>query len=477
MGSRRLCVRSLLLLTNLSLSLAGATNNFYAIAHMTNTPIAVDYALESGANGIELDIQIDTATGELVEFRHGGMCDCACSFYTEMCPVLSKDADAQGVKVCEVATPWLVQMRHIATKSDLQLLYIDSKLTKDHSLNVQVAAGRNLVSAVAENILDNRTFQGDILISAGDDSFLFYIQSAIETAQKLPPHISHRIYFTIDATRVLGLRSFRGIDQNINIVKVALQLASLSMNTVYSNGLTACMTYFDYQQAIRQGVRAMSEGYVTNVFVWTADRQEKYREVYTMGARGIVTNDPLELVTWARNHKINFARAGDGTLKRSKEENDLASNKKGEGCECKYIQPVKAGSGGCIVTRLPPKGRACKCKYIGFWACTGSLVYCKDPQHPLCEDPEPGYEMCVLGGGDCEGYPTCDCNYVRKGLDPSGCVLSMTPKNGTACKCKYRGAWTCGGVRVACDLAEMRCRNPVMSKETCVLGGGDCGGY
>jgi hypothetical protein len=36
---------------------------FYNIAHMTNTPGSVDWALEKGANGVEIDLTFYKASG------------------------------------------------------------------------------------------------------------------------------------------------------------------------------------------------------------------------------------------------------------------------------------------------------------------------------------------------------------------------------------------------------------------------------
>ncbi|KZS16633.1 Uncharacterized protein APZ42_017240 [Daphnia magna] len=49
---------------------------------------------------------------------------------------------------------------------------------------------------------------------------------------------------------------------------------------------------------------------------------------------------------------------------------------------------------------------------------------------------------------------------------------------GMACKCVYRGFWTCEGRTIGCsDQNHHLCRNPNTSKEACHFGNGDCGGY
>ena len=67
----------------------------------------------------------------------------------------------------------------------------------------------------------------------------------------------------------------------------------------------------------------------------------------------------------------------------------------------------------------------------------------------------------------------CDCDY-----HPGGCSISFPARNGSACQCSYKGAWTCGGSEVPCsDPSDPRCAAPDFSLRSCLLGGGDCGGY
>ena len=49
---------------------------------------------------------------------------------------------------------------------------------------------------------------------------------------------------------------------------------------------------------------------------------------------------------------------------------------------------------------------------------------------------------------------------------------------GQACKCTYEGAWTCSGDNWPCSNPNSPlCATPDMSVASCILGGGDCGGY
>ena len=140
-----------------------------------------------------------------------------------------------------------------------------------------------------------------------------------------------------------------------------------------------------------------------------------------------------------------------------------------KGCDCNYHL------GGCSISKASPQNTACKCIYKEGWTCGGNVVRCIDENALACKSPNTNVESCIQGGGDCGGYGTkvCDCNY-KKG----GCVISTPPPPNTACKCIYRGAWTCRGEIGYCsNIESFYCKNPDKSVGTCKIGGGDCGGY
>ena len=66
----------------------------------------------------------------------------------------------------------------------------------------------------------------------------------------------------------------------------------------------------------------------------------------------------------------------------------------------------------------------------------------------------------------------CDCDYHS-----GGCTISRAASPGNACKCVYKGAWTCSGFEVGCNSRKPLCARPNKSRAACNLGNGDCGGY
>jgi hypothetical protein len=81
---------------------------FYAIAHMTNTAAAVDWALGQGANGVEMDLQFDAA-GKPTFFKHGGICDCTC--------IVGTDGIGKALtSVCAASTNAVDLLEHVSSK-------------------------------------------------------------------------------------------------------------------------------------------------------------------------------------------------------------------------------------------------------------------------------------------------------------------------------------------------------------------------
>ena len=67
----------------------------------------------------------------------------------------------------------------------------------------------------------------------------------------------------------------------------------------------------------------------------------------------------------------------------------------------------------------------------------------------------------------------CDCSY-----HPGGCTITTPAPVNHACHCTYKGFWTCGGSIVGCsDPSSRYCLRPDTTYGSCLLGGGDCGGY
>ena len=264
---------------------------FYAIAHMTNTPRAARWAVDEGANGVEIDIRFaEDGTPDTV--RHGGgvVCDCLCSFggARHVCSVLDGD--------CEASSPVSTMLATLATLP-LALVILDSKLTGDDASERQQAAGERIVAATETELFD-RGFAGHVIISAAKTDALPYLASAARAAQRSP--YAGRITFALDqmgktataATCTLGVLG---------------GLASSSR--AFGTGVSACAPG-DYGDAITTASAGEEAGVSSFTYVWTLDKEASMRRYIGLGARGILTNKPSKLVEVARELGLTLAAPG-----------------------------------------------------------------------------------------------------------------------------------------------------------------------
>ena len=68
----------------------------------------------------------------------------------------------------------------------------------------------------------------------------------------------------------------------------------------------------------------------------------------------------------------------------------------------------------------------------------------------------------------------CNCDHYK-----GGCKVATAASPMNACKCSYKGFWTCTGSVTSCASPYSKgCLHPASkSVEVCNQGGGDCGGY
>ena len=69
---------------------------------------------------------------------------------------------------------------------------------------------------------------------------------------------------------------------------------------------------------------------------------------------------------------------------------------------------------------------------------------------------------------------SCACKYILQTRD---CIITRAAsQSNSACKC-LRSLLKCTGLVVTCDSSNQYCNQPDTSKESCLQGGGNCGGY
>lgn len=69
----------------------------------------------------------------------------------------------------------------------------------------------------------------------------------------------------------------------------------------------------------------------------------------------------------------------------------------------------------------------------------------------------------------------CGCEHTS-----GGCIISYPAESGNACTCYFSGLFRCSGSESECpdsDSESFFCIYPDTSIDSCLLGGGNCGGY
>ena len=497
---------------------------FYAIAHMVNTEEIASWAISSGTNALEIDLQFNEKTGDVTNVHHGFPCDCTCymnMFGGSVC-------DFNGV--CSGVTPHQKVMSAIMNDKNIgnvALIYIDSKIVP-LSRKVLPSAGEKVVDMIEREFF-SKGFKGKVLIGTGHK---IYLDAVVDRATRSA--WMNQIYITYDM-----------FDTTVQAIKTMVKLEY--PNKIFSIGLTACSPN-QYYWDTTLGAVNKAKGLLSDVFAWTVDSQVSWEEYYIAGARGIITNFLHNMLTWVAKKGLKLAKPGE-----VKSINDMIiplhykSNEqrpildigtcdceyksggcriytpapKYSSCRCVYdgawqcsgqvvgcdsiktkecIEPDKSiiscvqgggdcggyhnkkiscdcgySMGGCSVYDPAPPGYACKCSFDEFWMCSGSITKCRDPHSKFCNKPDKSLFSCLQGKGDCGGYTdyTCECAYGS-----GGCVINKAAPNNTACQCSYRGAWICSGIITTCinDDAET-CKKPDMSISSCIEGSGECGAY
>ena len=270
-----------------------AKKPIFNIAHMVTTDKAVDWAVSKGANGLEMDMHFDKTTGVPKEFRHGGICDCACSaVITEhVCSILGTN--------CEVSAPLEPHLEHIATKLTVGMIIIDSKVDKD-SLGdaAQKTAGKGVVDLLVKHLFE-KGFRGFALVSAPESKYIAaYLKAAVDQANTTK--FKDRIYFGVDMDNGGGSGA---------ATTIAKLRALPTQKLIYGCGISSCIPG-EYFSEISAAAQAQDGGAVKQADVWSIDKESSMKKYIWLGARGILTNRPGVLAGVIRDLKIPLAQPG-----------------------------------------------------------------------------------------------------------------------------------------------------------------------
>lgn len=270
------------------------------LAHMTNNIESAQWAIEQGANGVELDLRFDM-NGNPVEFRHGGLCDCTCIIlndYTRREHVCGPLGGCEGNETASTLLQYLAQNH----QDTLAVIYIDSKV--DNGEVHLVNAGKNVVSLIDQFAFANG-YRGQVVIAAPSTSQLDYLRAARDALKD--SNYRDRYFFSID-----GEEGFFRLTLNefAKYERVMRQLIALSPNRVYSTGITSCAPRHYYDQIILSAHNQES-GVVGGTGIWTIDKEDQMNIYLGFGATAIMTNRPAAALAVIRGRGERLALPGE----------------------------------------------------------------------------------------------------------------------------------------------------------------------
>ena len=439
-----------------------ASEGFYTIAHMTNTISSVDWALGRGANGVEMDVQFNSTTGDVMRIQHGPPCGCTCVCPSpdwrkcelaagHVCAILYNDE--KGRDPCYASTDVNVMFKHIASRKEILFLNLDSKIDSTAmSPDIMGEAGKNIVKMANEYLFGNN-YSGIALVGIEYFGSLPYLKAAVAEAAMSP--YKGRIYFTIE-------------NERNRIVQVLEALHALpTSNVVYGTGLSPCVHGTPVKNStLELAIINKVQGVIGMSYLWTVDSILNLNNDLNY-VQGIITNYPGRLYTLLREKGMKLAE--QGSIIPATSSSEVITNKTGYSCNCTYRHT------GCSISQAPPRGLACKCVMSEFKTCSGKIIQCHDPGSQYCRIPDISVYSCLQGRGDCQGYEEAKCSC---GSNRRGCYISRPPPSNVGCKCIAMANRTCSGEVVICrDEDSLYCRHPDQSIRTCVQGGGNCNGY
>jgi hypothetical protein len=262
---------------------------FRAIAHMTNTIKAVEWAIGHGANALEMDFDYGTTSFLVYRLWHGGFCDCSCHTWFHAADHVC------DITACSDETPVNTMLHHLTGKSSLALLYTDNKVGRKWPMEEYLGvlapgedwtaaefgtAGRSFANKILSELFSFQStqFKGDVLVGVplmSSYEFLLRAKLIFDVSS-----FSHRVYYTIDM-------------ETKSVMDTVGTLSKLgTKNLIYSVGQSACSKK-TFNAQIKQ---AVATGSFLFAIHWTFDSDSGLETQVEEGVRGIMTNYPGDLV-------------------------------------------------------------------------------------------------------------------------------------------------------------------------------------
>jgi glycerophosphoryl diester phosphodiesterase len=267
---------------------AASAQDMYVIAHMANTRGAVDWAAQQGANAVEIDLRFDDDGAESA-FRHGGVCDCICAPGTDsICSPLGQGRGWRAA--CQASSPPAPLLDHIAARTEIALVIIDSKVG-DLAERAGRTAGQRVIRLIEDHLF-GKDYTGNVIISAAQLSSSAYLRAAADAARG--KSFADKVFFSFD-------------QEGNKVREVLTALRDLpSKARAFGTGASACLPG-PFRKAIRTADHNRRSGSASFVYVWTLDRRRSMARFLEAGAQGIITNYPLRLQRAIKDRGGRFA--------------------------------------------------------------------------------------------------------------------------------------------------------------------------
>lgn len=271
------------------------------IAHMVNTTDAVNWAVASGANAVELDLRFEP-DGQLAEFRHGAPCDCTC-----LCPLggcglwasgtVCEQLEAAAGDTCGASSEAGPMLRHLAKTAGLAGVFVDSKVgERDLPVASQAAAGTALIQALDSELFSGG-YPGFVVVSAPSANEIDYLAAAARQSAESP--FRSQVYFAIDGAGSDAVGALAALVEGVD-----------SRNRAHGAGISACVPW-SFEDAIRTGAANQTAGVTGLTYAWTVDDRALAGSYLAAGATGIMTNRPAEIAELLLDSGGRLAVPGD----------------------------------------------------------------------------------------------------------------------------------------------------------------------
>ena len=243
---------------------------------------AVDWAIQEGANAVEFDLEF-SANGHLRRFYHGFPCDCSCrcplifsllcSNSRFICSALKRDVSIP----CNAEASVTTLLPHAATKSEIALIYIDSKIHSRMNDQQKQEAGREVVRTLT-GFLFGLGYRGNVIIGAFSSSHMPYIHAAATEASTSA--YRHKIFFSVE------LGAFNTLPESLSVMQTLP-----TRNIIFGTGASSCSPG-DHSQATLELARSNKQsGTISMAYTWTDDATSTIRNDLNY-VQGIITNFP-----------------------------------------------------------------------------------------------------------------------------------------------------------------------------------------